>query len=74
MKRKTYHLYGALVALFIAFLLLFIACVSVPFAQSVRLFTLNDHRTGGSIRFGLWGYCLTYINRLFSDWSSLVTR
>ncbi|KAI5122079.1 hypothetical protein M0805_006061 [Coniferiporia weirii] len=45
--------------IFISFLLLFLACISVPFAQSIRIFTLVDHQSKESIAFGLWGYCLS---------------
>ncbi|KAL5490300.1 hypothetical protein ACEPAI_5133 [Sanghuangporus weigelae] len=60
MRRRDNTSFTAPAAILLAFVLLFLTCISVPFAQGIRLFTLVDHHTGGSIRFGIWGYCLRH--------------
>ncbi|KAL5511645.1 hypothetical protein ACEPAH_4862 [Sanghuangporus vaninii] len=60
MRRRDNTSFTAPAAIILAFVLLFLTCISVPFAQGIRLFTLVDNHTGGSIRFGIWGYCLRH--------------
>ncbi|TDL27371.1 hypothetical protein BD410DRAFT_417086 [Rickenella mellea] len=56
-RQCDFHPYGDLILIFVAFLILLIACESVPISQSVNLFDLHDLTTGGTIKFGVWGFC-----------------
>jgi len=52
---------------FVAFLLLFLVSLSVPIIKTIYLFSLSanassslfDASANGSVRFGVWGYCIS---------------
>ena len=59
-QSRTYRC-GTPIVLLLAFVLAFLACVSVPISQTISLFTLDIRQADTRIRAGLWGFCVPYV-------------